>query len=161
MLDLSAILTLLQIGSSASDPLIRSSALMSSMCALMSLLYAWISIVRFAMMRKAHKAFPQKPTSVPPSANVTHLRPSSSIEPINVHPQPLSSPAPPLYSPRRSRSNIRFDFEDIHAGTSNDIPPVSQAHDEQEAVQWASGRTGLRNLVLRVPSPRHRPDMRR
>jgi succinate dehydrogenase/fumarate reductase cytochrome b subunit len=54
--DFSAILTLLQVDTAASDPLIRSSALLSLVCALMSLLYACMYIVRFPMMRKAHKA---------------------------------------------------------------------------------------------------------
>jgi hypothetical protein len=54
--DLRAILTLLQINTASSDPLIRSCALLSLVCAMMSLLYACMYIVRFAMMRKAHKA---------------------------------------------------------------------------------------------------------
>jgi hypothetical protein len=64
VLYLSAILALLQVDSSYSDPLIRSCALMSLICALMSLLYACIYIVRFTVMRQAHKALEWAEVSV-------------------------------------------------------------------------------------------------
>ncbi|TFK37213.1 hypothetical protein BDQ12DRAFT_608172 [Crucibulum laeve] len=53
---LSAILTILQIDSAASDPIIRYSALLSMVCALVSLLYGCVYIIRFTTMRKTHKA---------------------------------------------------------------------------------------------------------
>ncbi|KAK7031663.1 hypothetical protein R3P38DRAFT_2522605 [Favolaschia claudopus] len=52
---LSAILTLLQIDA-ASHPITRTSALFSLICALMSLLYGCMFIIRFGTMRKMHKA---------------------------------------------------------------------------------------------------------
>ncbi|KDR79502.1 hypothetical protein GALMADRAFT_63425, partial [Galerina marginata CBS 339.88] len=52
---LSAILTILQIDGAASDPLTRYSALLSMICALMSLLYGCIYIIRFGTMRKTYK----------------------------------------------------------------------------------------------------------
>ncbi|KAJ7834236.1 hypothetical protein B0H14DRAFT_2363895 [Mycena olivaceomarginata] len=52
---LSAILTMLQIDA-ASDPITRTSALCSLICALMSLLYGCMYIIRFGTMRKLHKA---------------------------------------------------------------------------------------------------------
>ncbi|KAF8987066.1 hypothetical protein BDQ17DRAFT_1548268, partial [Cyathus striatus] len=53
---LSAILTLLQIGSAAEEPLTRYSALLSMICTLMSLLYGCMYIIRFNSMRKTYKA---------------------------------------------------------------------------------------------------------
>ncbi|KAF8211143.1 hypothetical protein K438DRAFT_1569898 [Mycena galopus ATCC 62051] len=52
---MSAILTMLQI-ESASHPITRVSALLSLICALMSLLYGCMYIIRFGTMRKMHKA---------------------------------------------------------------------------------------------------------
>ncbi|KAJ7609072.1 hypothetical protein FB45DRAFT_762616, partial [Roridomyces roridus] len=52
---MSAILTMLQIDS-ASHPITRTSALFSLICALMSLLYGCIYIIRFGSMRKMYKA---------------------------------------------------------------------------------------------------------
>ncbi|KAJ7869191.1 hypothetical protein B0H14DRAFT_2503648 [Mycena olivaceomarginata] len=52
---MSAILTMLQI-EAASHPIIRTSALFSLICALMSLLYGCMYIIRFGTMRKMHKA---------------------------------------------------------------------------------------------------------
>lgn len=52
----SAILTILQIQSAENDPLTRYSALLSLICALMSLLYGGVYIIRFGAMRKTHKA---------------------------------------------------------------------------------------------------------
>ena len=52
----SAILTTLQIDAAASEPVTRYSALMSLVCALMSLLYGCMYIIRFGTMRKTHKA---------------------------------------------------------------------------------------------------------
>ncbi|KAJ7605313.1 hypothetical protein FB45DRAFT_767217, partial [Roridomyces roridus] len=52
---MSAILTMLQIDA-ASHPITRTSALFSLICALMSLLYGCIYIIRFGTMRKMHKA---------------------------------------------------------------------------------------------------------
>jgi hypothetical protein len=52
----SAILTLFQIPSAASDPVTRTPALLSLMCALMSLSYGCIYIVRFGSMRSMYKA---------------------------------------------------------------------------------------------------------
>jgi hypothetical protein len=51
-----AILTILQIESAANDPLTRYSALLSMVCALMSLFYGCIYIIRFGTMRKTYKA---------------------------------------------------------------------------------------------------------
>ncbi|KAG6900290.1 hypothetical protein C0993_000263 [Termitomyces sp. T159_Od127] len=53
---LSAILTLLQIDAAGSDPIARNCALVSLICALMSLLYGCIYIIRFSSMRKTYKA---------------------------------------------------------------------------------------------------------
>ncbi|KAJ7605310.1 hypothetical protein FB45DRAFT_849141 [Roridomyces roridus] len=52
---MSAILTMLQIDA-ASHPITRTSALFSLICALMSLLYGCLYIIRFGTMRKMHKA---------------------------------------------------------------------------------------------------------
>jgi hypothetical protein len=52
----SAILTVLQIPSAQDDPIARHSALLSLVCALMSLMYGCIYIIRFASMRKPYKA---------------------------------------------------------------------------------------------------------
>ncbi|KAK7031646.1 hypothetical protein R3P38DRAFT_2924949, partial [Favolaschia claudopus] len=52
---MSAILTMLQIDA-ASHPITRTSALFSLLCALMSLLYGCMFIIRFGTMRKMHKA---------------------------------------------------------------------------------------------------------
>ncbi|KAJ6616982.1 hypothetical protein B0H10DRAFT_1346548 [Mycena sp. CBHHK59/15] len=52
---LSAILTMLQIDAAA-NPITRTSALFSLICALMSLLYGCMYIIRFGTMRKMHKA---------------------------------------------------------------------------------------------------------
>ncbi|KAF7317635.1 hypothetical protein MKEN_00851000 [Mycena kentingensis (nom. inval.)] len=52
---MSAILTLLQI-ESAAHPITRTTALFSLICALMSLLYGCIYIIRFGTLRKMHKA---------------------------------------------------------------------------------------------------------
>ncbi|KAF5313561.1 hypothetical protein D9611_010191 [Ephemerocybe angulata] len=53
---LSAILTILQIEAAAANPLTRFSALLSLVCAFMSLLYGCLYIIRFGTMRKTHKA---------------------------------------------------------------------------------------------------------
>ncbi|KAF9044282.1 hypothetical protein BJ165DRAFT_189732 [Panaeolus papilionaceus] len=53
---LSAILTVLQLDGAADDPVTRFSALISMICALMSLLFGCMYIIRFGTMRKAHKA---------------------------------------------------------------------------------------------------------
>ncbi|KAF8147983.1 hypothetical protein B0H34DRAFT_679922 [Crassisporium funariophilum] len=53
---LSAILTILQIDSAAQDPLTRYAALVSMICALMSLLYGCVYIIRFGTMRTTYKA---------------------------------------------------------------------------------------------------------
>jgi len=52
----SAIITILQIGNAGHDPLIRYTALLSMICALMSLLYGCMYIIRFPTMQKTHKA---------------------------------------------------------------------------------------------------------
>lgn len=54
--DCSAILTTLQLEGAATHPIIRYSALMSLVCALLSLLYGCLYIIRFGTMRKTHKA---------------------------------------------------------------------------------------------------------
>ena len=51
-----AILTILQIESAADDPLTRYTALFSLMCALISLLFGCMYIIRFGSMRKSYKA---------------------------------------------------------------------------------------------------------
>lgn len=53
---ISAILTILQIESAADEPLIRYSALLSLICALISLLFGCMYIIRFGSMRKTYKA---------------------------------------------------------------------------------------------------------
>ncbi|KAJ7290391.1 hypothetical protein C8J57DRAFT_997864, partial [Mycena rebaudengoi] len=53
---LSAILTMLQIDAAASNPIARTSALLSLISALMSLLFGSIYIIRFGTMRKMYKA---------------------------------------------------------------------------------------------------------
>ncbi|KAJ6541625.1 hypothetical protein B0H19DRAFT_856283, partial [Mycena capillaripes] len=52
---LSAILTMLQIAG-ATNPITRTSALFSLICAIMSLVYGCLYIIRFGTMRKMHKA---------------------------------------------------------------------------------------------------------
>ncbi|KAF9564919.1 hypothetical protein CPC08DRAFT_220150 [Agrocybe pediades] len=53
---LSAILTILQIESAADDPVTRYAALFSMICALVSLLFGCMYIIRFGSMRKTYKA---------------------------------------------------------------------------------------------------------
>ncbi|TFK25147.1 hypothetical protein FA15DRAFT_655388 [Coprinopsis marcescibilis] len=53
---LSAILTILQIDSAANDAVTRYTALASLICALISLLYGCVYIIRFGTMRKTYKA---------------------------------------------------------------------------------------------------------
>ncbi|KAJ7593916.1 hypothetical protein C8J56DRAFT_778294, partial [Mycena floridula] len=53
---LPAILTVLQIDAAASDPMARTAAMISLICALMSLLYGCLYIMRFGTMRQPHKA---------------------------------------------------------------------------------------------------------
>ncbi|KAF8159937.1 hypothetical protein B0H34DRAFT_674211 [Crassisporium funariophilum] len=53
---LSAILTILQIETAASDPVTRYTALFSLICALISLLFGCMYIIRFGSMRKTYKA---------------------------------------------------------------------------------------------------------
>ncbi|PPR01619.1 hypothetical protein CVT24_005846 [Panaeolus cyanescens] len=53
---LTAILTVLQLDGAATDPIIRFSALVSMTCALVSLLFGCIYIIRFGTMRKVYKA---------------------------------------------------------------------------------------------------------
>ncbi|KAJ7052024.1 hypothetical protein C8F01DRAFT_1172776 [Mycena amicta] len=53
---LSAILTLLQLPSASNDPITRTTALLSLVCALMSLCYGCMYIVRFATMRNMYRA---------------------------------------------------------------------------------------------------------
>ncbi|RDB30581.1 hypothetical protein Hypma_005923 [Hypsizygus marmoreus] len=53
---LSAILTILQIESAAADPITRNAAIFSLLCALMSLLYGCIYIIRFSSMKRIYKA---------------------------------------------------------------------------------------------------------
>jgi len=52
----SAILTVLQIQGAANDPLTRYLALFSLICALISLLFGCMYIIRFGTMRKTYKA---------------------------------------------------------------------------------------------------------
>lgn len=52
----SAILTMFQIPSAATDPVTRTAALLSLICALMSLSYGCMYIVRFGTMRSMYKA---------------------------------------------------------------------------------------------------------
>lgn len=49
-------MSLLQISDAADDPVTRYTALLSMICALMSLLYGCVFIIRFGTMRTAHKA---------------------------------------------------------------------------------------------------------
>ena len=49
-------MTILQIESAADDPLARYTALFSLMCALISLLFGCMYIIRFGSMRKSYKA---------------------------------------------------------------------------------------------------------
>ncbi|KAJ7587094.1 hypothetical protein C8J56DRAFT_787159, partial [Mycena floridula] len=53
---LPTILTVLQINSAVQDPIARTAALISLICALMSLLYGCLYIMRFGTMRQPHKA---------------------------------------------------------------------------------------------------------
>ncbi|PPQ92315.1 hypothetical protein CVT25_008521 [Psilocybe cyanescens] len=53
---LSAILTILQIQSAADDPITRYTAIASLICALISLLFGCMYIIRFGSMRKTYKA---------------------------------------------------------------------------------------------------------
>ncbi|KAF8962028.1 hypothetical protein BDZ97DRAFT_1920912 [Flammula alnicola] len=53
---LSAILTILQIQSAAADPVTRYAAIFSLICALISLLFGCMYIIRFGSMRKTYKA---------------------------------------------------------------------------------------------------------
>ena len=52
----SAILTVLQISGAADDPVTRYAALLSLICALLSLLFGCMYIIRFGSMRKTYKA---------------------------------------------------------------------------------------------------------
>lgn len=52
----SAILTMFQIEDAATDPLTRTSALLSLICAIMSLSYGCMYIVRFGTMRSMYRA---------------------------------------------------------------------------------------------------------
>lgn len=52
----SAILTILQIQTAEQDPIIRYTALASLICALISLLFGCMYIIRFGTMRKTYKA---------------------------------------------------------------------------------------------------------
>jgi hypothetical protein len=52
----SAILTILQIDDVSADPVPRYSALFSLVCALISLLFGCMYIIRFGSMRKTYKA---------------------------------------------------------------------------------------------------------
>jgi hypothetical protein len=52
----SAVMTIFQVEDAASDPLTRAAALMSLMCALMSLCYGVMFIIRFGTMRSMYKA---------------------------------------------------------------------------------------------------------
>lgn len=54
-LSISAIITILQIGNAGKDPLIRHTALLSMICALMSLLYGCMYVIRFGTMQKTYK----------------------------------------------------------------------------------------------------------
>ena len=54
--DLSGILTTLQIQVAATDAVIRNFALISLVCAMMSLLFGCMYIIKFGTMRKTHKA---------------------------------------------------------------------------------------------------------
>ncbi|KAF9044124.1 hypothetical protein BJ165DRAFT_181750 [Panaeolus papilionaceus] len=53
---LTAILTILQLDGAGTDPLTRFTALISMICALMSLLFGCMYIIRFGTMRKTYKA---------------------------------------------------------------------------------------------------------
>ncbi|RDB30107.1 hypothetical protein Hypma_013948 [Hypsizygus marmoreus] len=53
---LTAILTILQIESAAAEPITRNTAIASLICALMSLLYGCMYIIRFGTMKKIYKA---------------------------------------------------------------------------------------------------------
>ncbi|KAF9044122.1 hypothetical protein BJ165DRAFT_181601 [Panaeolus papilionaceus] len=53
---LTAILTILQLDGAGTDPLTRFAALISMICALMSLLFGCMYIIRFGTMRKTYKA---------------------------------------------------------------------------------------------------------
>lgn len=52
----SAILTMFQIEDAATDPLTRTAALLSLICAIMSLSYGCMYIVRFGTMRSMYRA---------------------------------------------------------------------------------------------------------
>lgn len=52
----SAILTILQISTAASDPVTRYAALFSLICSLISLLFGCMYIIRFGTMRKTYTA---------------------------------------------------------------------------------------------------------
>jgi len=67
-----AILTILQIESAANDPLTRYSALLSMVCALMSLIYGCVYIIRFGTMRKTYKAAEWTEVSVSVSSHCAH-----------------------------------------------------------------------------------------
>ena len=69
----SAILTILQINSAAANPLTRYSALLSLVCAFMSLLYGCIYIIRFGSMRKTHKAAEWANVSLIPHFSSLHF----------------------------------------------------------------------------------------
>jgi hypothetical protein len=53
---LSAVLTMLQIGSVEADILCRTMAIVSLICSLMSILYCCVFIARFGLMKKLHRA---------------------------------------------------------------------------------------------------------
>ncbi|KAG6915085.1 hypothetical protein DXG01_013532 [Tephrocybe rancida] len=63
----SAILTILQIEAAGTDPIARNCALISLICALMSLLYGCMYIIRFSSMRKTYKALEWAQVSLQPT----------------------------------------------------------------------------------------------
>jgi hypothetical protein len=55
-MDCRAILTMLQIQSAGNDPITRVAALLALICAMMSLLFGCMYVVRFGTMKHTHQA---------------------------------------------------------------------------------------------------------
>ena len=71
--DCSAIITMFQIPDAEGDPLTRTTALLSLVCALMSLSYGCMYIVRFGTMRSMYRASRWAEVTLPCDNSVHHF----------------------------------------------------------------------------------------
>lgn len=87
-----AILTMFQIEDAAQDPVTRTAALVSLVCALMSLCYGVLFIVRFGTMRSMYKAFrwaDVRFSRYKPSIALLNIHCTGSAKDTNIHPLEL------------------------------------------------------------------------